>query len=75
MDLGYALSKHDNGLAGPKPNWENTAACMQWRFLGSSVGISKDVTGATFRKLSIALGVSADWLLELVDDDTDEEAA
>jgi hypothetical protein len=35
----------------------------------------KDVTDATLRKLSIALGVSADWLLGLVNDDTDEEAA
>jgi transcriptional regulator with XRE-family HTH domain len=32
-------------------------------------GDKKDVTGATLRKLSIALGVSADWLLGLVDDE------
>jgi transcriptional regulator with XRE-family HTH domain len=43
-------------------------------------GDKKDITGATLRKLSIALGVSADWLSGLVDDDTvdddtDEEAA
>ncbi len=38
-------------------------------------GDKKDVTGVTLRKLSIALGVSADWLLGLVDDDPDEEAA
>ena len=38
-------------------------------------GDKKDVTGVTLRKLSIALGVSADWLLGLMDDDTDEEAA
>jgi len=38
-------------------------------------GDKKDVTGATLRKLSIALSVSADWLLGLVDDDKDEEAA
>ena len=38
-------------------------------------GNKKDVIGATLRKLSIALEVSADWLLGLVDDDTDEEAA
>ena len=35
----------------------------------------KDVTGAILRKLSIALRVSAGWLLGLVDDDADEEAA
>jgi DNA-binding Xre family transcriptional regulator len=37
-------------------------------------GDKKDVTGATLRKLSIALEVSANCLLGLMDDDTDEEA-
>ena len=32
-------------------------------------GDKKDVTGATLRKLSLALSVSADWLLGLVDDE------
>jgi|SwirhirootsSR2_FD_contig_51_6372099_length_1010_multi_3_in_0_out_0_1 transcriptional regulator with XRE-family HTH domain len=30
-------------------------------------GEKKDVTGATLRKLSLALGVSTDWLLDLTD--------
>jgi transcriptional regulator with XRE-family HTH domain len=30
-------------------------------------GDKKDVTGVTLRKLSIALGVSADWLLGIND--------
>ncbi len=29
------------------------------------LGTKKDVTGATLRKLSLALGVTTDWLLEL----------
>jgi ribosome-binding protein aMBF1 (putative translation factor) len=33
-------------------------------------GEKKDVTGATLRKLSLALGVSTDWLLDLADHDT-----
>jgi len=33
-------------------------------------GDKKDVTGATLRKLALALGVSADWLLGMVDPDT-----
>jgi len=33
-------------------------------------GDKKDVTGATMRTLALALGVSPDWLLGMVDPDT-----
>ena len=35
-------------------------------------GDKKDVTGATLRKLSIALRVSTDWLLGLTDEEEEE---
>jgi len=34
-------------------------------------GNKKDVTGATLRKLAVALGVSADWLLGIADEETE----
>jgi transcriptional regulator with XRE-family HTH domain len=34
-------------------------------------GDKKDVTGGTLRKLAIALGVSADWLLGIEDEETE----
>jgi transcriptional regulator with XRE-family HTH domain len=36
-------------------------------------GDKKDVTGATLRKLSIALRVSTDWLLGLTEDEEEEQ--
>jgi len=38
-------------------------------------GNKKDVTGATLRKLAVALGVSADWLLGIADAETELLAA
>jgi transcriptional regulator with XRE-family HTH domain len=34
-------------------------------------GDKKDVTGGTLRKLAMALGVSADWLLGIEDDESE----
>jgi transcriptional regulator with XRE-family HTH domain len=38
-------------------------------------GEKKDVTGGTLRKLALALGVSADWLLGIEDDESESLTA